>query len=229
MPDYLIKGGNTYRIIADHLGGPRLIIDTATGNVIQRIDYDEFGNVLQDTNPGFQPFGFAGGLYDKDTKLVRFGARDYDPETGRWTAKDPIRFQGGSTNLYGYVVNDPVNHTDPLGLVDPTKLRKLMEAYDKLEKADQLKDAAEVLNQIRKETISTTEQESRENAVKLATICLEIGLNPVPFMPGFPEEEWEGLMKKIVEGPHQRMNRVYDYLEKNGHGKNPYREGAGLK
>lgn len=38
---------------------------------------------LLDTKPGFQPFGFAGGLYDRDTRLVPFGARDYDPETGR--------------------------------------------------------------------------------------------------------------------------------------------------
>ena len=43
---------------------------------------------LNDTNPGFQPFGFAGGLYDPDTGLVRFGARDYDAETGRWTSKE---------------------------------------------------------------------------------------------------------------------------------------------
>jgi RHS repeat-associated protein len=45
-----------------------------------------------DSNPGFQPFGFADGLYDRDTDLVRFGARDYDLETSRWTAKDPIGF-----------------------------------------------------------------------------------------------------------------------------------------
>ena len=30
------------------------------------------------TQPGLSPFGFAGGLYDDDTGLVRFGARDYD-------------------------------------------------------------------------------------------------------------------------------------------------------
>jgi RHS repeat-associated protein len=52
----------------------------------------------------------------RDTKLVRFGARDYDPNTGRWTAKDPISFAGGSANLYSYVVNDPVNFTDLAGL-----------------------------------------------------------------------------------------------------------------
>jgi RHS repeat-associated protein len=50
---------------------------------VQRIDYDEFGVVTNDNNAGFQPFGFAGGLYDADTKLVRFGARDYDAEAGR--------------------------------------------------------------------------------------------------------------------------------------------------
>jgi hypothetical protein len=40
------------------------------------MDYDAWGNVLLDTNPGFQPFGFAGGLYDRDTRLVKFGARE---------------------------------------------------------------------------------------------------------------------------------------------------------
>ncbi|WP_051937848.1 RHS repeat domain-containing protein [Ghiorsea bivora] len=114
VPDYMVKGGVTYRIISDHLGSPRLVVDSA-GTVVQRMDYDDWGNVTNDTNPGFQPFGFAGGIYDRDTNLTRFGARDYDPETGRWTAKDPIRFDGGDTNLYGYVLSNPVNLVDPNG------------------------------------------------------------------------------------------------------------------
>jgi RHS repeat-associated protein len=114
-PDYMVKNQTSYRIISDSLGSPRLVIDITTGVIAQRIDYDEFGNVLLDTNPGFQPFGFAGGLYEGDTALVRFGARDYDPEVGRWTAKDPIRFAGGDSNLYGYVLNDPINRVDPFG------------------------------------------------------------------------------------------------------------------
>jgi RHS repeat-associated protein len=72
--------------------------------------------VTQNTSPGFQPFGFAGGLYDEATKLVRFGARDYDAETGRWTAKDPIGFGGGDASLYAYVGNDPLSFVDPQGL-----------------------------------------------------------------------------------------------------------------
>ena len=93
----------------------RLVVDAATGTVAQRIDYDEAGRVVLDTSPGFQPFGFAGGLYDLDTGLVRFGARDYDAEVGRWTAKDPLLFDGGDTNLYAYALGDPVNRIDPTG------------------------------------------------------------------------------------------------------------------
>ena len=55
-------------------------------------------------------------MYDADTKLVRFGARDYNPEIGRWTAKDPIGFGGGQSNFYEYCLNDPVNYVDLNGL-----------------------------------------------------------------------------------------------------------------
>jgi len=67
IPEYLVKAGTAYRIIADHLGSPRLVIDTVTGAVVQEMTYDELGRVLADSNPGFQPFGFAGGLYDQTT------------------------------------------------------------------------------------------------------------------------------------------------------------------
>ena len=61
VPALLVKGGATYRILTDHVGSPRVVVDAATGVVAQRMDYDEFGLVTLDTNPGFQPFGFAGG------------------------------------------------------------------------------------------------------------------------------------------------------------------------
>jgi RHS repeat-associated protein len=116
VPDYLFRDGRQFRMIADHLGSVRLVVDCQSGEVAQRLDYDEFGVVIQDTNPGFQPFGFAGGLYDRHTRLTRFGARDYDAETGRWTSRDPILFAAGQANLYTYVLNDPVNSFDPQGL-----------------------------------------------------------------------------------------------------------------
>jgi len=100
----------------DHLGSVRLVINAQTGEVAQSIDYDAWGRVLNETGAGFQPFGFAGGLYDADTKLVRFGARDYDPGMGRWTNRDPIGFAGGDTELYAYAGSDPINALDLSGL-----------------------------------------------------------------------------------------------------------------
>ena len=71
--------------------------------------------LAQARNPGFQPFGFQSGHYDPDTSLIRFGARWYDPSTGRWLSKDPILLEGGF-NLYAFCGNDPVNFADPGGL-----------------------------------------------------------------------------------------------------------------
>jgi RHS repeat-associated protein len=115
VPSYMIRGGTEYRIVTDHAGSPRLVIEVGGGAIAQRMDYDAFGRVLVDTQPGFQPFGFAGGLYDPDTGLVRFGERDYDAETGRWTTKDRSLFTGRTENLYAYVSNDPLNRVDRWG------------------------------------------------------------------------------------------------------------------
>jgi RHS repeat-associated protein len=115
VPEYMVRGGSTYRFVTDHLGSPRLLVDVGTGAVAQRLDYDEFGNVTTDTQPGFQPFGFAGGLFDRDSGLVRFGVRDYDASIGRWTTRDPILFESEDTNLYGYGSGDPINQTDITG------------------------------------------------------------------------------------------------------------------
>jgi RHS repeat-associated protein len=130
VPDYVVRGSSVYRYVTDHLGSVRVVVDTATGAVAQRLDYDEWGSVTLNTAPGWQPFGFAGGLQDDATGLVRFGARDYDPAVGRWTAKDPIGFEGGSSGLMTYVAGDPVNVVDRNG-------------YEGLD-ADEVRDAADV-------------------------------------------------------------------------------------
>jgi len=115
-PEFMLKAGQTYRFVKDQVGSVRLVVNVLTGQVVQELTYDAFGRVLTDSSPGFQPFGFAGGLYDANTGLVRFGARDYDAETGRWTRKDPRRFNSGDgPNLFAYANNDPVNFHDPNG------------------------------------------------------------------------------------------------------------------
>ena len=135
MPFKMSKSGTDYYLTYDQVGSLRLVTDVA-GNIVKRVDYDTFGNVLSDSAPGFKvPFGFAGGLHDRDTGLVRFGHRDYDSEVRRWTAKDPIFFDGGDTDLYGYVLNDPVNFVDPEGLAswhfDRTKEGERLIHYEK--------------------------------------------------------------------------------------------------
>jgi RHS repeat-associated protein len=111
----VVKAGTNYRLVADPKGSPRLLVDAAVGTVVDRMEHDEWGQVLADSSPGFQIFGYAGGIYDADTGLVRFGARDYDPVVGRWTAKDSARFGGGSASLYTYAGGDPINFIDPRG------------------------------------------------------------------------------------------------------------------
>jgi RHS repeat-associated protein len=114
-PDVMVRGGVTYRYVHDVLGSVRLLIDVATGQVAQRIDYDSWGVITSDSSPGFQPFAFAAGLFDTDTRLTRFGARDYDAATGRWMSKDPIGF-GGGANHFSYCQGAPTGFVDLNGL-----------------------------------------------------------------------------------------------------------------
>ncbi len=135
-PASMIRGGIVFRLVTDVVGSVRLVVNTATGAIVQRLDYDAFGRVTADSNPGFQPFGFAGGLYDPATGLVRFGARDYDAAIGRWTAKDPIGFSGGDANLYRYASNDPLNLVDRSGLTVDEDLARLARALDEVTDVD---------------------------------------------------------------------------------------------
>jgi len=109
------RSGQTYHVITDQVGSPRLIVDEA-GLILREITYSAWGEIIGDTAPGIDlAIGFAGGLADPATGLVRFGMRDYDPISGRWTARDPALFRGGP-NLYMYASNNPISNRDPLGL-----------------------------------------------------------------------------------------------------------------
>ena len=59
---------------------------------------------------------------DPHTGFIRFGFRDYDPTTGRFTARDPLGDTGGDHDLYDYCVDDPVSMNDPSGLFPPALL-----------------------------------------------------------------------------------------------------------
>ncbi len=111
-----------------------MVVNTTNGTVEQSIEYDSFGNILSDSNPNFQPFTLAGGIYDNDTQLTRFGARDYDAREGRWTSKDPIKFDGGR-NFYVYARNNPIILIDKTGK-NPTKgMQKIKLFYNSPDEA----------------------------------------------------------------------------------------------
>jgi RHS repeat-associated protein len=123
VPDVVLANASgtwvPYRVVTDHLGSVRRVVRVSDGEVVQRMRYDSYGRVLQDeAASGWErvPFGYAGGLYDRVTGLVRFGAREYDASVGRWLSKDPIGFDGGDRNVYAYVGNTPSMHVDPNGL-----------------------------------------------------------------------------------------------------------------
>jgi RHS repeat-associated protein len=113
VPEYILRGGATYRVLVDDVGSVRRIVNVAnSADVLTAASYDEFGSA---TGTGLEaaPFGFAGAFYDVDTGLAHSGPRDYDALTGRWLQSDPQRWRAEQTNLYAYRNNDPVNAQPP--------------------------------------------------------------------------------------------------------------------
>jgi RHS repeat-associated protein len=111
--------GVSYALITDQVGSLRLVVRASDGAIVQRMRHDPWGRIEEDyVAAGLEPmpFGFAGGVFDRDTGLVHFGAREYDPSVGRWVEKDPSDFAGGDTNVYAYVGGRTVDRVDPSGL-----------------------------------------------------------------------------------------------------------------
>jgi RHS repeat-associated protein len=114
-PDSGVVTGS-YLLVHDQVGSVVRTVDLATGVAVESVAYDPWGvATVTPVGTAVHPFGFAGGLWDRRTGLVRFGAREYDAGLGRWLARDPIGF-GGGWNQYGYVGNLPTLLVDPDGL-----------------------------------------------------------------------------------------------------------------
>ena len=100
----------------DHLGTPRLFVGP-DGKVIKEVVRSSFGKIVYDSLPClYVPIGFCGGLEDRDTHLIRFNWRDYDPRIGRFMSLDPANDTRGDGDLYDYCVDDPINRHDASGL-----------------------------------------------------------------------------------------------------------------
>ena len=100
----------------DHLGTPRLFVGP-DGRVVKEVVRSSFGKIVYDSLPClYVPIGFCGGLEDRDTHLIRFNWRDYDPRIGRFMSLDPANDTRGDGDLYDYCVDDPINRHDASGL-----------------------------------------------------------------------------------------------------------------
>jgi len=95
------------------LGSVVALSDDA-GNEAEIYTYSPFGRVLQNSTLG-NPYLYTGRRYDTSMELYYYRTRMYNPALGRFLQPDPISYAGGA-NLYGYVLNDPINYTDSWGL-----------------------------------------------------------------------------------------------------------------
>lgn len=84
-------------------------------------DYDAFGRAtvkVAATNALTSNLRFPGQYFDAETGLHYNDRRYFDPDTGRYTTRDPIGFEGG-INLYAYAAHSPTNFIDPTGELIP--------------------------------------------------------------------------------------------------------------
>jgi RHS repeat-associated protein len=202
IPDYVVTDTATYRVVTDHLGSLRLIVNQSTGSVVRRVGYDAWGNVLEDTNPGFTPFGYAGGMFEQQTKLVRFGVRDYDCVTGRWVSKDPIVFWGDGANLFGYAKTDPINAIDVYGL----QRRLFCRLRKDLKPEESAKDA---VSSLFKESLIES------GVPSFLEILLRIPTSPSDVVLQYLTGEWNGQMGPAKLDMQYPPYRNYDWPRAN--------------
>ncbi len=85
------------------------------GHVDGRYSYEPYGETTEARSASADyPFLFTGRT-PVTSSLYYYRARYYDPEMGRFISEDPLGFEGGDLNLYGYTSGDPLDGTDPTG------------------------------------------------------------------------------------------------------------------
>lgn len=130
----------------------RDIVDTS-GNELDHIVYDSFGNILSESAPtGGDRFKFAGMEYDAAMGQYYDHARNLDAVAGRFISTDPMGFAGGNADLYAYLGNAPTDGVDTTGLFpDDPKAPKPPVGTTALS-AEQKAHIAELMNELQKLT-----------------------------------------------------------------------------
>jgi RHS repeat-associated protein len=113
-PLAMLRSATTSYYQADGLGSSTSL-SSAAGALASTYTYDSYGKLTASTGAVTNPFRYTGREFDPETGIYEYRARYYDPNVGRFTSEDPMRFAEGP-NFYRYVDNDPVDHRDPFGL-----------------------------------------------------------------------------------------------------------------
>jgi RHS repeat-associated protein len=106
---------------ADQLGSTRLLTD-ASGNTAATFTFDPYGTLATHTGSVATPFGLAGQYQDSESGLYYLRSRMYDPATAQWLTRDPAVAK--TMSPYGYVGGNPLNRTDPSGMIDTSDLSR---------------------------------------------------------------------------------------------------------
>jgi RHS repeat-associated protein len=121
IPLAVIAADGMYFIHSDHLNTPRAVTDTA-GDVVWQANLKPFGEEFEPVSD--MPFDlllrFPGQYHDRETGLYQNWHREYASGLGRYAQVDPLGLHAG-TNLYSYVIRNPIVETDPTGLYNPER------------------------------------------------------------------------------------------------------------
>ncbi len=111
---YVRKGASDEFYETDALG-TSVALTNAAGASQTTYTYGPFGSTTQAGTASSNAFQYSGRENDA-TGLYYYRARYYDPRVQRFLSEDPLEFDSGDANLYGYTINNPVNLIDPTGL-----------------------------------------------------------------------------------------------------------------
>ncbi|MCD4781807.1 MAG: AHH domain-containing protein, partial [Candidatus Omnitrophica bacterium] len=126
----IVEGTSSWNYLYDGNGNVGQMLNSSTGAIEAHYEYDPYGNETLSTGAlaSSNPYRFSTKYLDDEFNLYYYGYRYYDPETGRWLSRDPIREEGFLTltssayydvadlNLYAFVLNNSINYFDEYGL-----------------------------------------------------------------------------------------------------------------
>jgi RHS repeat-associated protein len=116
----MTENGNTYLYCHDANGNVGRMVNALDGSVVAAYEYAPFGAIVHQSDGAVaddNPFRFSTKYQDNETGLYYYGYRYYSAEMGRWLNRDPAGEQAGY-NLYVFVLNNPINGTDYLGMIN---------------------------------------------------------------------------------------------------------------